>query len=286
MRKRSGQVLHVTFGAQQAGGVSALHQAADDLSSYALAADVLTGTMLEKHVEWANNNVAEGKEKPSVVHHECTMFDYNAFGVLFRILNRMYVTIEEVRDSKNLIDYYCPSFDYQTLLLDPAVAEKDGSSTSTDNEPKKSLTDVSDAAKKACAVQDAATKDAVIVCESDERTTIVAERAKQLGLPYVPFRFIFVEGVLQTRLEADMYLHKLPVMPAFLSLGDYDNIFMCRSLVHKGRQDMCGLEKLYQKHDIFNAVLKGEFDGPRRRPWHTTSTADAGNQEELSLIHI
>ena len=239
MRKRSGQVLHVTFGAQQAGGVSALHQAADDLSSYALAADVLTGTMLEKHVEWANNNVAEGKEKPSVVHHECTMFDYNAFGVLFRILNRMYVTIEEVRDSKDLIDYYLPVVRLPDTPVGPC-RRREGRLLYIDGQRAKEVAHRRvGRGEEGVRRSGRGDEDAVIVCESDERTTIVAERAKQLGLPYVPFRFIFVEGVLQTRLEADMSLHKLPVLPAFLSLGDYDNIFLCRSLVHKGRQDMC-----------------------------------------------
>ena len=36
----------------------------------------------------------------------------------------------------------------------------------------------------------------VIVCESKERTAVVNSIARTLGLPYVPFRIVFVEGTL------------------------------------------------------------------------------------------
>ena len=36
----------------------------------------------------------------------------------------------------------------------------------------------------------------VIVCETKERTTVVNSIARTLGLPYVPFRIVFVEGTL------------------------------------------------------------------------------------------
>jgi hypothetical protein len=39
--------------------------------------------------------------------------------------------------------------------------------------------------------------EAIIVCATEERALLVAEAAKQLGLPYARFRILFVEGYVQ-----------------------------------------------------------------------------------------
>jgi hypothetical protein len=46
--------------------------------------------------------------------------------------------------------------------------------------------------------------EAIIVCATEERALLVAEAAKQLGLPYARFRILFVEGRLQEGGEAFM----------------------------------------------------------------------------------
>ena len=70
----------------------------------------------------------------------------------------------------------------------------------------------------------------VICCESEERTKVVAEVARKLGLHYVPFRCVFVEGVMGTvgELVGPPTPIHVPVTPAWISLGDYDNILLYR----------------------------------------------------------
>ena len=65
----------------------------------------------------------------------------------------------------------------------------------------------------------------VICCESEERTRVVAAVARKLGLPYVPFRIIFVE----VRRASPTLCHVRPALP--------DARCMCRGA---GRAHDCG----------------------------------------------
>ena len=78
--------------------------------------------------------------------------------------------------------------------------------------------------------------EAVIVCTTDARTRVVSEAAKSLGLPYVRFRAVFVEGVLQY--GGDGGIGKAPkrlkLQPVWISLGDYDNVLAARFFLNFG----------------------------------------------------
>jgi hypothetical protein len=75
--------------------------------------------------------------------------------------------------------------------------------------------------------------DDVIICNNAQRTQIVAAAALKMELPYVPFRALFVEGDI--KFWGDGLIGAPPLfvsmLPTWLSLGDYDNIFGMRLLL-------------------------------------------------------
>lgn len=79
--------------------------------------------------------------------------------------------------------------------------------------------------------------EAIIICTTDERTTVVAEAAKALNVPYVRFTALFAEGRLSY--GGEMFMTPpayLPMQPVWVTLGDRDNILAFRRILHKGRQ--------------------------------------------------
>ena len=110
------------------------------------------------------------------------------------------------------------------------------------------------AAAEATCAQAAEPFDAeVIVCESEERSRVVLEVARKLQLPYVPFKTLFVEGVTQFVIEGDPCTpRKIPVMAAWVSLGDYDNIFSYRKFASKTSDVVpLSLQTQLDEHDVF-----------------------------------
>jgi small ubiquitin-related modifier len=72
----------------------------------------------------------------------------------------------------------------------------------------------------------------IIVCTSEERTAMLNATAKQLGLPYIPFRIFFVEGTLHFGGGmSDCPPVPLKMLPAWVSLGDYDNVYALRTII-------------------------------------------------------
>jgi hypothetical protein len=77
-------------------------------------------------------------------------------------------------------------------------------------------------------------EDDVIICNNAQRTQIVAAAALKMQLPYVPFRAVFVEGDIKFWGDGLIGAPPLSVsmLPTWLSLGDYDNIFGMRLLLY------------------------------------------------------
>ena len=73
------------------------------------------------------------------------------------------------------------------------------------------------AEKSARAAADVEVDEEVICCESEERTAVVADLARRLDLPYVPFKMIFVEGIVIFNYGGDCHKDKVPVLPAWIS---------------------------------------------------------------------
>ena len=240
MRKHSGQVLLVTFppaeeAASKLQGVEALHEAANDKSSYVLAvADAKGSEMLAAHIEWVSGQ-AEGGD---IIRHSCKLFTFEQFGTLFRVLTQSHISATELAANKPVIDFYCPSFVYEHLLVDKA-------SQPVASSPEVKSPEVVGGIKAACDFS--APSDDIIVCESEERMRVVADLARTLQLPYVPFKMIFVEGVLQTFGECGDDAFTLPLLPVWLSLGDHDSIFMFRNIAGLSPPKLMTLGELHAR---------------------------------------
>ena len=190
--------------------------AAANAPSYAIFADELSG-MLKVHIEWANRQAeTAGVPAPSVVRYTCPAeFAYGAFGTVFRLLRRVHVTADEIVTHAAAVDLFGP-FDRASLLVDLAVDE-------------------SGVASDAGAAAEVAREEAdpeVICCESEARTKAVTAVAAALDLPYVPFKIVFAEGVLQLSGDYSVGIpyNAIPVTPAWISLGDYENVFSSLNL--------------------------------------------------------
>lgn len=73
----------------------------------------------------------------------------------------------------------------------------------------------------------------VIVCESLERTRVVAEAAIEAGLPYASFQVLFIEGELVIRGDTCRPCnHKFTMDPAFISVGDCQHVLGWGSVSH------------------------------------------------------
>ena len=246
MRKHSGQVLLVTFppaeeAASKLQGVEALHEAANDKSSYVLAvADAKGSEMLAAHIEWVSGQ-AEGGD---IIRHSCKLFTFEQFGTLFRVLTQSHISPTELAANKPVIDFYCPSFVYEHLLVDKA-------SQPVASSPEVKSPEVVGGIKAACDFS--APSDDIIVCESEERMRVVADLARTLQLPYVPFKMIFVEGVLQTFGECGDDAFTLPLLPVWLSLGDHDSIFMFRNIAGLSPPKLMTLGELHAREKRFDA---------------------------------
>ena len=220
-------------------------QAAMQTKSYAIAVEQVQGTMLATVVEWALRNAESADEvEPTCITYDCTFCTYEEFQPIFRILTYQRVTENSIIRSARLLDYFGP-FPRINILVDYAAADGGYADDDADSEHQKDgggaqgdETD-SDDEEHLDALFDELMSGHVIVCESSQRTTVVSNLAKVLGLPYVRFRMIFCEGdwmftsgeqaVDNTgRLEDDV--RTLPLTTAFASIGEYEHILCMRTL--------------------------------------------------------
>jgi hypothetical protein len=205
-------------------------------TSYALPVDILTG-MLATHVQWANQAAEkEGKESPPVVAYECTDFDYETFGVVHKILTRSYVGEEDIIAAKSCLDFFGP-FSRSDLLVSlsletTAKKTRAGKGTKTPEDFDSSL----------------------IICESEARMCAVINTALALGeTHYVPFKMLFVEGVLEALCEVDISAVEVPMMPAACLFGDHNNIFCLRKIVSTHHVSPKTLNEIHSNSNVFNS---------------------------------
>ena len=221
-----------------------LKDVASASSSYVLPVDVLTG-MLAAHVEWANRTAEDqGKEIPPVVTYECRDFDFDAFGVVEKVLNRSYVDENAIFAAKDCLDYFGP-FNRSDMLVDLSLETKAKAPNVHAN-------------KKANPNESSAAEDfdsSLIVCESEARMHAVANVARALGENhYVPFRMLFVEGVLEAHCEGDIGTVEVPMMPAACLLGDHNNIFCLRKIVSRSSVEPASFSDIHTKSNVFKLL--------------------------------
>ncbi len=266
-----------------------LKDVASASTSYVLPVDVLTG-MLAAHVEWANRTAEhEGKEIPPVVTYECRDFDFDTFGVVEKVLNRSYVDENAIFAAKDCLDYFGP-FNRSDMLVDLSL---ESSKTNTPDKICASCGkgDGDDVKLKICAcklvkyccvecqknhrpkhkrecrkrlaeireAKESSTGEdfdsSLIVCESEARMHAVANVAAALGENhYVPFKMLFVEGVLEAMCEADISVVDVPMMPAACLLGDHNNIFCLRKIVSKSSVEPASFSDIHTKCNMFKRI--------------------------------
>ena len=175
---------------------AAIQLVANDSKSYALPVSRLTG-MLEAHVRFSNAQVeSDGQDPPQVVPFICRDFTYEQFGVVASILNRCYVDIDSIKKEKACLDYFGP-FNVENLLVDLALEP-----SVTDGEPpEKKQKEDPDTEMSEATPDDFDTE--VIVCENEARMKVVLDTARAFDQPYVPFKILFVEGMLHS-FDGDM----------------------------------------------------------------------------------
>jgi hypothetical protein len=95
----------------------------------------------------------------------------------------------------------------------------------------------------------------LIVCESEARMRAVASAALALGENnYVPFKMLFVEGVLEADSEGEISAVDVPMMAAACLLGDHDNIFSLRKIVSTRSIKPKTLSEINSNHNVFNNI--------------------------------
>lgn len=239
----SEQVLYVTFPEEEeeeegAGGKegdvaapkTAIQRVANASKTYVLPVSRLKG-MLEAHVRFTNAQAeAEGSDLPRVVTFLCTDFTFEQFGVVSRILNRCYVDEGSISRAKDCLDYFGP-FDVQNLLVDLALEDSVGDAEPLEKKQKEGHignvdTDMSEDVNDDDDNDDAVAAD-IIVCENEARMQAVLDIARQFNEPYVPFKILFVEGMLQYfdgdggGFDAPL---DVPMTAAATFVGDYNNV--------------------------------------------------------------
>lgn len=91
----------------------------------------------------------------------------------------------------------------------------------------------------------------VIICETEARMRAVSACAQALGEPFVPFKLLFVEGVLETGGECGVNAVDIPMTTAACLIGDYDNVFHLRGLCRLSSLEAISLEELNSTYCLF-----------------------------------
>lgn len=79
----------------------------------------------------------------------------------------------------------------------------------------------------------------VIVCENEARTTVVAKVARELDLPFVPFKILFVEGHMHADggdASCGAKIEPVAMTPCFIAVGDLDNMHSIVQAINLDRQ--------------------------------------------------
>jgi len=257
---QSDQVLLVTFPDDQDSTESqndsasrAMEKVSSAHTSYVLSIDVLSG-MLLTHVQWANRKAADQDlDAPRVITYECHDFCYDAFGVVYNIMNKAYINEFSIESYQTCLDYFGP-FNTQDILVDLAVVEHE-----EEEEPQLKRSKHEDKPP-----QEEVFDQEVIVCENEARMQAVLNVAKIFNLPYVPFKMLFVEGDVFLEgectggdyiLEGELMqygdaISSIQMTPAACLLGDYNNIFSLWKICRKSnfrQDDELTLKQMYDE---------------------------------------
>ena len=157
-------------------------------------------------------------------------YTYDEFEIIYRILNKCYISINEYKMYKIIIDYYQISI--SNILL-----------TEFNSNPKK--------------IQNRISFDSdIILNETPEQTQFILEMVKENSLPFIPFKLVLIEGTIVYGGEAsDTPPLSLKMSPVWLSFSEMNNILFHKSLVNLENSNQSLSEILssdtYMYPDIF-----------------------------------
>ena len=101
----------------------------------------------------------------------------------------------------------------------------------------------------------------IIVCESEARMLAVCSCAKALGEPYVPFKLLFVEGILEFMCQgAGAEAVEVPMTAAACLVGDYDNIFCLRTIAQRSSIEPHSLDEIQKTYNFFKKIPSSEAE--------------------------
>ena len=94
----------------------------------------------------------------------------------------------------------------------------------------------------------------LIVCETEARMRVVTNVARALGEPYVPFKILFVEGIMEANCEGDMSIVEVPMMVAACLLGDHDNVFFLRNVCERRSVSPKSFQEIHSSSNFFKST--------------------------------
>lgn len=262
-KNSSDQVLYVTFpDATDNGAASsasdAIEQAALGDRSFAIPVSKLTGP-LEAHVRWANNNAeANGEHPPPVVPFVCKDFSPDDFSAVAKILNRCYLDEDCIKRAWDCLEYFGP-FNCENILVDLALDSDLTPDELGKSAKKPKVAEEFTPKSPRCSQHDAN----VIVCENEARMQAVLSVARAFNEPYVPFKILFVEGMMHFfdgdgggfNQEGPI---KVQMTPAATFIGEHNNVMSLWCLdqgQYGGREEPFSIEEAHNCTPYFDCLI-------------------------------
>lgn len=176
--------------------------------------------ILKGYIEFCRN---QGNNN-SILIYEDHQIDSDGFKIIYDIMNKSYVKLEDVHEHANIIDYYC--IDTKYIMIDQI------NNKSINKSFPQSL------------------DDDIILCENEDNLRYLCEFVKEQQLPLIPFKILLCEGVITYGggLSGTEPLI-LKLAPVFMSMSEFDNILF--------------VTKIITKDDIpysFNSILEYNID--------------------------
>jgi hypothetical protein len=146
-----------------------------------------------------------------VIPYACNVCSYEQFRVVYEVLSRQRRGSVSEKDLE-LLDFFSISGKAAFLELAQTVATDVTKSTASN--------------EKSAVIE----KDFVIF-DSEEKTRVFADLAKQYNVPYAPFRIVYCEGETKTRGDPIIWSDvQMRLVPVLVTVGDYGNIYGVRHL--------------------------------------------------------
>jgi hypothetical protein len=165
--------------------------------------------LLAGFLNFSDQQASIDDAKNRILLYDETMYTYDQFQIIYQILSRCYISIEDYKLNKAIIDYY--QIDIRQILLTEF------------HSPKKPMQNA------------IAFEDEVILNETPEQTQFMIQIVKDEGLPYIPFTIVLGEGALSYGGGmSDCDPRTLAMSTLWLTFGECNNIMVQKSLRTKG----------------------------------------------------